>query len=268
MADPSIEPEGPERRCAPAPNLTNFRAPWPCRAASYTPNSAPALRGSPPALARRFAQHWRRVPRLAAGGCCGVTDRSLGHCSRKRRWDSDGSAAVEAAPAAVGGDAAPPNAFAASLALQLAQSAAAAKASATGGFQLALVPDQVQSLFSLDLASIGAAAGEVPRRPAGSCPPLDWIADLGIFREQAAAAAAAAASAAARRGGNMINVKVHINDALNSQRAILMRPKMQTVLPTHRTCCTALEATQGQNDSFISQLPYECYLFEVASVGD
>jgi len=35
---------------------------------------------------------------------------------------------------------------------------------------------------------------------------------------------------------------------------------------------SALEATQGQNDSFFSQLPYKCYLeevaFEVASVGD
>ena len=29
-----------------------------------------------------------------------------------------------------------------------------------------------------------------------------------------------------------------------------------------------LEATQGQNDSFFSQLPYKCYLEEVASVGD
>jgi len=30
----------------------------------------------------------------------------------------------------------------------------------------------------------------------------------------------------------------------------------------------ALEATQGQHDSFFSQLPYKCYLEEVASVGD
>ena len=29
----------------------------------------------------------------------------------------------------------------------------------------------------------------------------------------------------------------------------------------------ALEATQGQNCSFLSQLPYKCYLEEVASVG-
>ena len=28
-----------------------------------------------------------------------------------------------------------------------------------------------------------------------------------------------------------------------------------------------LEATQGQIDGFISQLPYKCYLEEVASVG-
>ena len=31
---------------------------------------------------------------------------------------------------------------------------------------------------------------------------------------------------------------------------------------------SALEATQGQIDSFFSQLPYKCYLKEVASVGD
>ena len=29
-----------------------------------------------------------------------------------------------------------------------------------------------------------------------------------------------------------------------------------------------LEATQEQNDSFFSQLPYKCYIEEVASVGD
>jgi len=31
---------------------------------------------------------------------------------------------------------------------------------------------------------------------------------------------------------------------------------------------TALEATQGQNDSFLSQLPYKCFLFEVAFVWE
>ena len=31
---------------------------------------------------------------------------------------------------------------------------------------------------------------------------------------------------------------------------------------------SALEATQGQNDSFFSQLPYKGYLEDVASVGD
>ena len=30
----------------------------------------------------------------------------------------------------------------------------------------------------------------------------------------------------------------------------------------------ALEATQGQMDGFISQIPYKCHLEEVASVGD
>ena len=32
--------------------------------------------------------------------------------------------------------------------------------------------------------------------------------------------------------------------------------------------CLGLEATHGQMDSFFSQLPYKCYLEEVASVGD
>ena len=31
---------------------------------------------------------------------------------------------------------------------------------------------------------------------------------------------------------------------------------------------TAQKATQGQNDSFVCQLPYKCYLEAVASVGD
>ena len=34
------------------------------------------------------------------------------------------------------------------------------------------------------------------------------------------------------------------------------------------TSYTDLEATHGQMDGFFSQLPYECYLGEVASVGD
>ena len=35
----------------------------------------------------------------------------------------------------------------------------------------------------------------------------------------------------------------------------------------HANCSAALEATQGQNDSFFSELPYKCHLEEVASVG-
>ena len=31
---------------------------------------------------------------------------------------------------------------------------------------------------------------------------------------------------------------------------------------------TTLEATQGQMDGFLSQLPYKCHLEEVVSVGD
>ena len=45
----------------------------------------------------------------------------------------------------------------------------------------------------------------------------------------------------------------------------------ERVAPTKPFLClslSALEATQGQNHSFFSQLPYKCYLEEVASVGD
>ena len=35
-----------------------------------------------------------------------------------------------------------------------------------------------------------------------------------------------------------------------------------------QNCRAALEATQGQMDGFFSQLPYTCYIEEVASVGD
>jgi len=38
--------------------------------------------------------------------------------------------------------------------------------------------------------------------------------------------------------------------------------------PPRLRLLAALEATQGQNDSFFSQIPYKCYLEEVASVGD
>jgi hypothetical protein len=31
---------------------------------------------------------------------------------------------------------------------------------------------------------------------------------------------------------------------------------------------TALETTRGQIDGFLSQLPFKCYLLEVASAGD
>ena len=33
-------------------------------------------------------------------------------------------------------------------------------------------------------------------------------------------------------------------------------------------CPSSLETTQGQMDGFFGQLPYKCYLEEVASVGD
>ena len=36
----------------------------------------------------------------------------------------------------------------------------------------------------------------------------------------------------------------------------------------HSISLPTLEATQGQIDSFFGQLPYKCYLEEVASVGD
>ena len=40
------------------------------------------------------------------------------------------------------------------------------------------------------------------------------------------------------------------------------------VTPVTSRCLPALEATQGQNDSFFSQLPYKCHHNRVASVGD
>ena len=39
-------------------------------------------------------------------------------------------------------------------------------------------------------------------------------------------------------------------------------------LSPHPAPRAALEATHGQMDGFFSQLPYKCYLFEVAFVGD
>ena len=41
-------------------------------------------------------------------------------------------------------------------------------------------------------------------------------------------------------------------------------PSTNLLLPSR----AALEATQGQNDSLFGQLPYKCYLEEVASVRD
>ena len=38
--------------------------------------------------------------------------------------------------------------------------------------------------------------------------------------------------------------------------------------PPFLALITALEATQGQMDGFLSQLLYKCYLFEVAFVRD
>ena len=38
--------------------------------------------------------------------------------------------------------------------------------------------------------------------------------------------------------------------------------------PLCQSLSTTLEATQGQIDGFFSQLPFKCYLPEVASVGD
>ena len=40
------------------------------------------------------------------------------------------------------------------------------------------------------------------------------------------------------------------------------------VMGRYQELYPALEATQGQMDGFFSQLPYKCYLEEVASVRD
>jgi len=54
---------------------------------------------------------------------------------------------------------------------------------------------------------------------------------------------------------------------LRSQRLLhLQLAALATAL--RRSTTPALEATQGQMDGFFSQLPYKCYLEEVASVGD
>ena len=41
-----------------------------------------------------------------------------------------------------------------------------------------------------------------------------------------------------------------------------------TLKPPEGVTYTALEATKGQMDGSLNQLPYRCYLEEVASVGD
>jgi len=43
---------------------------------------------------------------------------------------------------------------------------------------------------------------------------------------------------------------------------------MQNKHRVSRRCIATLETTQGQIDGFFSQLPFKCYLPEVASVGD
>jgi len=58
----------------------------------------------------------------------------------------------------------------------------------------------------------------------------------------------------------------------------ILRPQMTTINTQHSTLPhalsfargshTTLETTQGQMDSFFSQLPFKCYLSEAASVGD
>jgi len=42
----------------------------------------------------------------------------------------------------------------------------------------------------------------------------------------------------------------------------------RTALVNSQGGLSALEATQGQMDGFFSELPFKCYLEEVASVGD
>ena len=44
--------------------------------------------------------------------------------------------------------------------------------------------------------------------------------------------------------------------------------KIQTLDEGWNTLMTTLETTRGQIDGFFGQLPFKCYLPEVASVGD
>ena len=52
----------------------------------------------------------------------------------------------------------------------------------------------------------------------------------------------------------------------------LQQPLGETLIPVEvfeeSFKYSTLEATQGQMDAFFSQLPFKCYLLEVACVGD
>ena len=65
----------------------------------------------------------------------------------------------------------------------------------------------------------------------------------------------------------MVGANVTIN-ALLVILLIWMTKRTIPVLTTVQFKVSALETTQGQNDSFFSHLPYKCYLKEVASLGD
>jgi len=66
-----------------------------------------------------------------------------------------------------------------------------------------------------------------------------------------------------------LNSRLESNKEEEEGMARRTRPSVITRLA--RSACrsdSALEATQGQMDGFLGQLPYKCYLEEVASVGD
>ena len=46
------------------------------------------------------------------------------------------------------------------------------------------------------------------------------------------------------------------------------RSRLARAMALRSTCYATLERTQGQIDGFFSQLPFKCYLSEVASAGD
>jgi hypothetical protein len=64
------------------------------------------------------------------------------------------------------------------------------------------------------------------------------------------------------------NLVAHVLEALDSR--VQTRERVLAHLPPtqFQKAAATLETTQAQMDGFFSQVPFKCYLPEVASVGD